>query len=360
MKLMKVLIVIVAAAAVVFFGKKYLFQSGGNAHMMGRPNMAKPVIISPVAIHNFSTPVEAVGTAHADESIDLTPKVSGFVKQILFESGQSVEKGQLLVQLEDEEELASLKEAEVSLEENLRELARIKSLQKKKVATQQDLDNQQSATDGAQARLDAAKTRYRDCKIIAPFSGVLGLRRISPGALLTPGTIITTLDKTDVMRIRFTIPETALADVEAGQSVNISSVAWPDSSFEGKVAFIDSRVDPVTRAVEAEALVKNSDKKIKPGMFLSVTLISHPRDIVAVPEKSIVTYAEKQFVYVVGAESKVEKREISVGEREVGLVEILSGLAVGENIVVDGVMDIKEGSSVNPVNSDATSHKSTK
>jgi len=344
MKYLKGIAVIMAALAVIYVGKHYF----GQASLPPRPAMeAESVVeVDTIGLRQFSTRLEALGTASANESVTIIAPVSKRIRKILFEDGAQVQAGALLVQLENAEELAQLQEDRVDLEKERRNLARIKTLRQKNVVSMEELDNQQSSTQAAEARLAAAQARLKDLAITAPFAGVLGIRRVSPGALVNSGTVITTLDDLDLIKVDFTVPERRLGDIKIGQTIEARSVVWPGRVFIGQVAGIDSRVDSTTRAVTVQAHLPNPDHRLRPGMLLTVVLISRPREAVCVPEKALLAYADKQYVFVLAPDGTVERRELRLGEREAGWVEIEKGLKADEKVVVEGLMDLKDGARV--------------
>ena len=166
---------------------------------------------------------------------------------------------------------------------------------------------------------------------------------ISPGALVQPGTAITTLDDINPIKLDFTVPELFISSLKKGQRIEAQSAAWPGRSFSGRVDVINTRVNQTTRAVQIQAIIPNSDGVLRPGMLLNVDLIANPRKSLAAPEKSLVAYGGRQFVYVARKDDTVEKREIRIGRRDVGEVEILSGLREGELVVTEGVMGLRDG-----------------
>ena len=157
--------------------------------------------------------------------------------------------------------------------------------------------------------------------------------------------MITTLDDTSTIKLDFTIPETLLSSVTAGLAIVARSVAYPDEDFAGKVASVDSRVDPTTRSVIVRALLPNERALLKPGMFLTVRLTRGASDALVVPEQALVPEQGDVFVYVVNGGS-VEKRQVRIGARRVGEVQIVAGLAVGEQVVTEGTQKLRDGAPV--------------
>lgn len=345
MKCLKLIGIILLAAVIIVVVQRHF----GRSNLSQLPSMMpgeSSVAVDVVAMRPFATRIEAIGTAYANESVDITATVSERIGEVLFTNNATVKGGDLLVQLDDTEERAEVREAEITLDEQQRELKRVQALREKKMVALEELESRQSATDVADARLAVARSRMKDRAIIAPFAGVLGIRRVSPGALANPGTVITTLDDLDVIKAEFAVPETLLEDLRIGQTIEASSVVWPGETFTGIVASVDSRVETTTRAVLIQAHIPNPDHRLRSGMLLTVSLISRPRQSVSIPEKALLAYADKNYVFVLKPGNTVERREVVLGEREVGWVEIESGISEGETIIVEGLMDLNDGARV--------------
>jgi membrane fusion protein (multidrug efflux system) len=165
------------------------------------------------------------------------------------------------------------------------------------------------------------------------------------GTLISPGSVITTLDDTSVIKLDFSVPENFLAALREGLTVRATAPAFPGRNFTGKVASIDSRVDQATRSVTVRALLANEDGALKPGMFLNVALANDEREALIIPEEALTPEAERQYVFVV-AEGRAERREVRIGGRTPGGVEIVGGLAAGEKVVVEGTQKVRDGSVV--------------
>jgi membrane fusion protein (multidrug efflux system) len=344
MRLLKPILVVAAAIVVVLVAHHYLKRSepARRSGGLGETNVVAEV----VAARDFNDRTEAIGTISANESVTITPAVSERVAEVLFKDGASVQAGDVLVELEHAEESAALEETRVNLDEVTKRFDRVKSLSEKQMVAQEELDIAQTDLEAARARFLAAQARLNDRIIRAPFAGVLGIRRVSPGALVTPGEVITTLDDLSVVKLDFTVPEAMLSDLATGQAIEARSPAWPDDIFRGSVSSIDSRVDPTTRAVEIQGVIPNPNGKLRAGMMLTVALTCCPRTTPAVPERALLTYADKQYVYVVRGDDTVAQREVALGVRDVGWVEVESGLSPGDTIVVDGLLNLRDGAHV--------------
>lgn len=241
-----------------------------------------------------------------------------------------------------EEALATVKEAE-SQYERLRPLARRGS------ASQSLLEQRRREYETARARLQAIESRLRDRLVIAPFAGVLGLRNISVGTFIEPGDLITTLDDDSVMKLDFTVPAIHLATLRPGLPIEARSPAFPGREFQGTVAGIDSRIDPVTRSITGRAVLENPERVLKPGLLMSLVLLKNPRDAVVVPEEALIPSGQQNHVLVVdpdAAQPVAQRRPVTIGARRPGEVEIREGLAAGEFVVIHGTLRARPGQPV--------------
>jgi membrane fusion protein (multidrug efflux system) len=174
------------------------------------------------------------------------------------------------------------------------------------------------------------------------------LRRVSPGGFVDTSSIITTLDDTDIIKLDFSIPEAFLSVVAEGMNIVAHSLVYPDNPFTGKVASVDTRLDPVSRSVQVRAILPNPDGFLKPGMFLTVNLQRDRRPVLVAPEASIVPERGLQFVFRI-LNGKASMQEVALGRRAPGLVEIVSGVTEGDLLIVEGTQKVRDGSDVEVV-----------
>jgi membrane fusion protein (multidrug efflux system) len=301
------------------------------------------VIVAPAARVRFPLTVEALGNARANESVDIRPQIAEAVVAVRFEEGARVTAGQVLIELEDAEALASVAAAKASLVDSESQLRRTEQLLKTRAVPASQLEQAAARRDADRAALAAAEARLSETVVRAPFAGRVGLRRVSLGSLVSPDTVITTLDDTDTIKLDFDVPETVLARLDVGLQVVARSAAWPDFVFEGTVTTIDTRVDPVSRSLTVRAVLPNPHGRLRPGMFLSVKLLREDVDALVIPEESIVPEQSRQYVWVVDGEARVERRQVSIGRRRPGQIEILGGLALGERVIVEGTQKVQGG-----------------
>lgn len=319
------------------------FTTTANAQPQKPPT---PVMVAPVKFEIFVDTLEALGTVKANESVIITSQLTEIVKEIYFADGDKVKKGQLLVLLDDEEEQAQLKEAQVNLATQQREYRRLNKLVRQKAIPMFEVDAQHSQLKTAQAQIAVVKTRIALRQISAPFTGQLGFRNISQGALIRPGETITTLDDLTVIKLDFNVPATFLAHLKTNQTVIARSAAYPTEKFTGKVSTIDTRVDPITRAITVRALINNQTQKLRPGMLLTIELIKNRQRTLMIPEQALVPRKNKQYVYIINNNQQVEQQTIQIGRRRPGKVEVLSGLTAGTQVITDGTTRVRPGSFV--------------
>jgi membrane fusion protein (multidrug efflux system) len=268
------------------------------------------------------------------------------VSRVYFEDGQVVAKGDVLVELTSREESAQLDEVRANLGEAKRQYERAAEMSRNGTLSDAQLDVRTTARAAAQARLEELRARMHDRLIRAPFAGVLGMRSVSPGTLVQPGDMITTLDDIDVIKIDFAVPERFLSVLLPGLKVRSTTAAYPDRVFKGTVRTIDTRVDPETRSVRVRADLPNPGHALRPGMLVAVELTANRQTRLAIPEESIVPIGERRFVFVVNSETSADRIELTTGRRANGLVEVVAGLAGDERVVIEGGSMLSPGSVV--------------
>ncbi len=315
--------------------------AAGNARNAGPPT----VTLAPVRNERVSQKLEALGNARANESVDVSSKSSNIVTAVKFRDGERVQRGQVLVQLDDAQTRADVAAAQATLTDSEGQFNRSRELMQTQALSKSSYEQLEATVKANRARLQAAQARLEDTVIRAPFSGRVGLRRVSVGTLISPGAVITTLDDTSVIKLDFSVPENFLATLREGLSVRATAPAYPGRSFVGKVGSIDSRVDVNTRSVTVRALLANDDGALKPGMFLNVSLANDERDSLVIPEEALTPEAERQYVFVV-ADGKARRREVRIGVRRPGSVEVLAGLEAGERVIVEGTQKVRDGAPV--------------
>jgi membrane fusion protein (multidrug efflux system) len=318
---------------------------GEAAAAVRRASRAIPVEVSQAEAGRMRERIEAVGSTLARQAVDIVPLSSGRVAEIAFAPGERVEQGAVLVRLDDQAEQAAVAEAAANLREAELALQRAQKLRTNNTVAQATVDELEAAYLGAKARLDAAQKRLTDRTVRAPFAGVVGIRRVDIGARVDDNTVLTTLDDLAEIEIEFSVPEIFFGRVRQGQPIQATTTAYPGRTFSGKIATIDSRIEQVSRAFRVRAVLPNPDLKLPAGMFMHVTVVLEERPAVLIPEQAVLAEGDSTFVYAV-QDGRAQRREVRLGQREAGTVEVLDGVAAGETVVRAGLQRLRDGAEV--------------
>jgi membrane fusion protein (multidrug efflux system) len=344
-------VVVAVAATVVFFPQIRTGgdKTSGQALAVAPVKTSVPIITAVASIEPFTETLEALGTAKANESVMITSTVDDRVVNLYFDDGDIVSEGQVLVKLDDSEAQYILAEAKATLQEQKKQFARMSRLAKTNATSRAQLDEEKSLLEIAMAKVSNLEARLQDYTIRAPFSGILGTRQISAGAVVDSDSVITTLDDTTIIKLDFTVPETYLGALKTGMDISARSPAYPDRKFDGTVSAISSRVDPETRTLMIRAQIPNAERLLKPGMLLAVKLVKDRSQSLIIPEEAVIQEKDKKYVLLVTPENTVEKKEILTGRRSPGKVEVISGLTEGTQVIIQGITRVRPGRTVNVV-----------
>src|ERR1044071_8709884 len=277
-------------------------QAGGRpegAGRPGRPSGPVSVLVSTARNEPFGQVIEAVGSARANEAVDITAKNSNRVTAIRFREGQQVRKGDILVEFDGEQVRAALAEAEAALQDARRQFDRSQELFATKALSEAQLDQLRATLAASEARVAGSRSQVNDTIIRAPFAGRMGLRNISVGSFVNPGTVISTLDDTSIIKVDFSVPEVFLAHLNEGLNIQARTSAYPDAEFRGRISGIDSRLDPVSRAIMVRAQIDNPNARLKPGMFMTVKVAGPEAPALLIPEQALVPEGGRKFVFLV-------------------------------------------------------------
>lgn len=307
--------------------------------------MPVAVVTKGVTVQSFVDRFTALGTARANESIEVTARTTSVITRINFREGQRVRSGDVLVELDSRQENADLNLAAAQLKQAENQYQRSKSLAVSQAVSAADLDQLEANVLVARAQVQGARARLDRLVIRAPFAGTVGLRKVSLGDLVGPDAVITTLDDTGVIKLEFGIPENFVGDLKAGMTIVADSSVYAGRRFNGTVTSIDSRVDVVTRAVTVVATVPNDEGLLKPGMFLTVALEKKRDNVLMIPEEALVPREGRQYVFVV-EDGKAIEREVALGARAPGFAEIRSGLESGVQVITEGTQRVRTGAPV--------------
>ena len=307
------------------------------------------VIVSPVRTATVVDRAESVGTVRARDAVTITAKVTGIVQQIRFQEGQPVRAGESLVDLDAAALRAELDQARALSDDARSQLVRARGLQAGQTIAAQRLETLESLSRQAEGRVRQAEARLQELRVLAPFGGRVGLRQVSVGALVQPGTVVTTLDDISRVRVEFSVPELFLARVRVGSPVVARSAAFGERRFEGRVAVLDTRIDTATRTVRVISEFDNADEALKPGLFMTVDVeLERRNDALLIAEEALDPIGDRQFVYVV-RDGRARRVEVRLGQRLPGEVEVLAGVSAGDQVVVQGIQRLRNDAPVRVV-----------
>ncbi len=296
-------------------------------------------------IHHFSDQVEAVGTARANEQVTLSSPVTERIEQISFADGGFVRRGQVIATLAQAQERATLAGAIAAEQQAKAQLGRMSALNERGFVTPATLDQQRALAQQARAEADTARAQITDRIVRAPFSGFASQRSISQGTIISAGTPIATISDISRIKLDFTVPETALAHMRIGEPVLAHAAAYPDVPFRGTVSSIDPVIDPNTRAASIRAILPNPGNKLKPGMLLTVRVLTGERDAAAIPELAVLGEGAERYVFVVDDKGVARRTKVATGARDGGVIEV-RGIPARALVITEGVVKVSDGARV--------------
>ena len=317
---------------------------GGGGGMGGPPGM--PVEVAAVRVDTVRDQIAATGQIEALQSISLRSEVEGRIVALLVREGQEVAAGQPIVQVDSAELSARVSQLEAQRDLANQALARTKDLSSQNASSASDLEKAEATARSAAAEYRIQKLRLERTTVRAPFGGVVGQRFISLGDYVNSGTDLVTLQSVNPQRAAFQVPERYARALRQGQEVSFGVAAIPNRTFTGEVDFVNPVVQEPGRTILVKARVPNSQRLLQPGMFIEAHLVTavRPKAIV-VPEEALVPQQGANFVWVV-AENKATMRQVGIGVRTPGFVEVTSGLDSGEQVVVGGAERLFPGAPV--------------
>ncbi|MGL5224853.1 MAG: efflux RND transporter periplasmic adaptor subunit [Aeromonas sp.] len=290
--------------------------------------------------------LKLVGKLAANRSVIISPEVTGRIVNIAVQSGQRVAKGATLIALDAGKQQAALAEQAASLRDETRKLGDMRKLVARGAVTQSELEGQQAITAQVQARLDAARYELSLRTLQAPFAGTVSLIDLSEGAQVNSGDTLLHLDELDQLRLDLAVPERYLSLLRAGMAVSATSAAWPDQHFTGRLVTLDSRVSNDTQNITARVMIPNSRGQLRPGMLLNVKLALPAQQLTLIPAQSVEYAGELRFVYRLEADGRVKRVPVVLGDTEGETVWVTEGLKVGDRIVVEGLVNVRDGAKV--------------
>ena len=347
------LILVVALLAAVLGGLYYFekFKEGMIAQIFAQPQPPTPVAAVEVVTKAVPNYLDGIGSIHAVHQVTISPEVSGRIVKIMFESGQSVQAGDPLLQLNDEPEQADLTNFQAQARIAQLTLDRNRKLATQQFTAQQTVDQNQSDLAVAQAGMARVKAVIAQKLVRAAFAGDLGVRQVEVGQYLSAGTPIVTLTNLDTLYVDFTLPEQERAKLQVGQMVEIRVDAFKDRLFQAKLTTIEPQLDPEMRSIILQATLDNPDHLLLPGMFAAarVILAAQP-NVMVLPETAVDYSAYGESVYVLTPKAKGKDGQqiytaaqtfVKTGPRRNGMIAITDGLKPGDLVVSEGQVKLQ-------------------
>jgi len=334
--------IVIGSAGILALGGCSRKQSGGPP-----PVFSVQVVAVEARQQPLVETVPLVGSIAANETIEVKSETDGIVSEITFSEGQRVEKGQLLVVLDETKFATAVNEAEANFKLSQATYERSQQLFRDKLMSQQDFDQAVATFSMNHANLELRQRLLKDARVYAAFAGTVGARQISPGQVISRNSTLTWLVDLDTVKVEVKVPEKYLGQVQIGQPLEFNVAAYPGEKFTGEVYFISPQIDESTRTALVKARIPNPGAKLKGGMFASLDLRLQLRDTaVVIPEPAIVNNGDATMVFVVNNQTNAEIKMVKIGMRLAGKAEVLSGLAAGEKVIVEGVQKLRPGAPV--------------
>lgn len=316
------------------------------------PSAVTTLVLAP---QKWEPVVRVIGTLKAVQGVTVSTDLPGIISEIGFESGATVKKGALLVQLNPDSERAQLAAAQVRRDLAILEVKRKRELLAKNALSASETDAAEAEVRQSEAACAQAEALLARKRLTAPFDGVLGLRQVNLGQFLNPGTPVVSLQALDPIRVQFNLPQQEIRAAALGKKVRVSAQEVPGGAREGSVSALDSQVDETSRAIAVEASLPNPDHALRPGMFVNVELpLTEEAEVLVIPASSVnyAPYGNSVYVVLEGTDPEgkpvktVDQRFVKLGQNRGDQIRVLEGLKAGEVVVTSGVFKLRQGGAV--------------
>lgn len=324
-------------------------------------DLSRPVVVVPVVVTTLEERIEATGELDAKERAQVASEVDGVVTELAVDEGDRVEEGALLIAVDPEKKALAVanvramqSDAQAALSETEREAARIRKLHTSGIASDAALDKVETGLSRARSRLESvraelgvAERALRDANVRAPFAGWIARRDVSRGEYVRTGQPLFELVALDPIEVGFSVAERDSARVAVGQQVGVRVAPYPEETFQGQVTVISPTLDPRTRTLRIKAQIANPDGRLRPGLFARADLgVARREGALLVPEEAVLQRADGEVVFTVTPDDKARRVLVKTGMQHEGKVEIVTGLAAQDQVVVRGHSVLVDGAPV--------------
>ncbi len=322
-----------------------LLSTSTSANERKRP--PSNVIIEDLSFQPIQVTIETVGTAEAQKSVSLYPAAADRVTKVTFKPGDFVEQGTVLLELDARRQIAALKRAEIELADNQRDVERLTKSKANGAVTESELDEAKALLDLAEVAVAEAQADLDDRKVLAPFSGYVGLTEVEVGDRINQSSMITTIDDRNQLFINFSVPESSYNLV--GESTKVTVQPWNSRGdvFNASLAQLDSRIDEQNRTLKVRAVLNNSDDQFRPGLSFKVSLSAAGTVYPVVPEAALAWGATGSYIWL-AKDGKAVKKPVLIKQRLRGSILVEGELNEGDVLIVEGIQRLREGAAVAP------------
>ncbi len=319
-------------------------RGGNQADFKPPPPVVEVITVEPETVRDTIT---LVGQLDSESSVEVQPELDGIIESIDFTEGQTVKKGDVLIRLRNAEQNAHVREARARAKLAEEIFRRITALAQREVTAQAEYDKASAELEVARAEVQLREVELEKTRVRAPFDGVVGSRRVSPGERVRRMTKLVRIDAVDRLQLVFAVPEIGVPFVRTGMPVKISVKPFPEIRFDGEVFFVSPTLDAATRRLTLKAWVPNPGRKLQPGLFANLEVeLSMREHALVVPDSAVLVDQSGSFVWRVDAGGKAMRAPVVVGLRKAARVEITGGLEPGDRIVSAGTQKVTEGAEV--------------
>ena len=333
-----------------------------SASLKAKPSaVRKPISVeaSAASMQRIDRIVEAVGTTRAVRSVEIAPLSAGRVGESRLSHTTEVKARSLLLALDSVIEEADVVEAKARLEEASRALQRSDSLKQSSSMSQATLDSLKAQAKIARAQLGRASKRLNDRFLRAPFSGFISFSDIETGSRVKAGEVVAVLDDLSGVLVEFSVPEDLFGTLKPGHALKAHAASFPGREFAGTIDAIDTRIDTASRSFKVRGFIENTDRALPAGMFMHVSIGVDESEALIVPEEAVVIDEGQPFIFALVSTKtpklyRVEKREVMIGRRGYGYVELTHGVAPGDEVVTRGIQKVRSGTMVKKRSSKTT------
>lgn len=335
-------LVILVIVFLLSLPKLGLFSGNEEISLVAGAAQVLPVEAIVVKPYTFNKKLVVTGSIIANESIEVKSEVSGKIQQIFFTEGQAVQKGSLLIKIDDAELRAQLEKQKFNKKLNEDNEFRQRKLLEKEAISQEEYDNALNRMNTTASDIQVLEAQLAKTTIVAPFNGFIGFRYVSEGAYISPSLVMATLYNLNPAKIEFSIPAKHASKVSVRSKI-FFTIESDTNRYAGEVYAVEPQIDASTRTLKMRALTPNPRGKMMPGQFVTIQLVLEQlKNSIMVPTEAVIPEQDGNKVYIVEM-GKAKEKKVTAGERTERTLEILDGLKMGDTVLTTGILQLRPG-----------------